>query len=147
MSQADLLFGGHHSKAKSHIRNLIRIACADGTFDDTEWELLIRIARKFELSEEEVKDVMDHIDDYSFTPPANKEDRNVQLYNLGRMVMADGVQDKEEMVKINRFAIGLGYSGDCVHELVDNVIEMINKGLPSDEAMDAIQKFVDNHKE
>jgi len=144
MSQADLLFGGHHSKAKSHIRNLIRIACADGTVDDKEWKLLIRIARKFELSEEEVKDVMDNIDDFSFAPPANKEDRNLQLYNLGRMVMADGVQDDEEMVKINRFAVGLGYSIDYVHVLVDLVISMIKEGYDSEEAIEAIQKFVDS---
>lgn len=145
MSQADLLFGGHHSKAKSHIRNLIRIACADGTVDDKEWKLLIRIARKFELSEEEVKDVMDHIDDFSFTPPANKEDRNLQLYNLGRMVMADGVQDDEEMVKINRFAVGLGYSADYVPELTNLVITMINEGYDSEEAIEAIQNFVNKH--
>ena len=62
MSHADAFLGGDHAKAKSHIRNLIRIANADGHMDEKEWKLLIRIARKFELSEEDVKDVMNNID-------------------------------------------------------------------------------------
>jgi uncharacterized tellurite resistance protein B-like protein len=145
MSYADALLGGDHSKAKSHIRNLIRIAGADGNIDEKEWKLLIRIARKFELSEEDVQDIMEKIDSMSFTPPANKEDRNLQLYNLGRMVMADGVKDDEELKKINRFAVGLGYKSEVVPGLVDRVIEMIESGSASDDAIEAIQKYVDSH--
>jgi uncharacterized tellurite resistance protein B-like protein len=145
MSYADALLGGDHAKAKSHIRNLIRIASADGTIDDKEWKLLIRIARKFELSEEDVKDIMNKIDSMSFTPPANKEDRNLQLYNLGRMVLADGEKDTEELKKINRFAIGLGYRPDTVEGLVDKVISMIEAGSSSEDAIEAIQKYVGNH--
>ena len=146
MSHADALLGGDHSKAKSHIRNLIRIAGADGNIDETEYKLLIRIARKFELSEEDVKDIMEKVDSMSFTPPANKEDRNLQLYNLGRMVMADGVKDDEELKKINRFAIGLGYKSEIVSGLVAEVIGMIEEGYASDDAIDGIQKYVDENK-
>ena len=145
MSYADALLGGDHAKAKSHVRNLIRIAGADGNIDDQEMKLLIRIARKFELSREDVDDIMKNIDSIGFTPPANKEDRNLQLYNLGRMVMADGVKDDSEIGKINRFAIGLGYKSEIVEDLVDKVIGMIEAGSSSEDAIEAIQKYVDSH--
>lgn len=145
MSYADAFLGGDHSKAKSHVRNLIHIAGADGNIDEAEMKLLIRIARKFELSLEDVDEIMTKLDSISFTPPANKDDRNLQLYNLGRMVMADGVKDDAEMGKINRFAVGLGYNADVVPALVDKVIEMIEAGSSSDDAIEMIQKFVDSH--
>ncbi|MGB0390831.1 MAG: TerB family tellurite resistance protein [Salibacteraceae bacterium] len=145
MSHADAFLGGDHAKAKSHIRNLIHIAGADGNIDEAEMKLLIRIARKFELSREDVDEIMAKLDSVSFTPPANKEDRNLQLYNLGRMVMADGVKEESEMGKINRFAIGLGYKAEIVPALVDKVIEMIESGSASDDAIDMIQNFVNTH--
>ena len=49
MSFIDALYSGDHAKAKSHIRNLVRIACADGNIDDAEFKLLLRIARKYEI--------------------------------------------------------------------------------------------------
>lgn len=144
MSYADVILGGDHAKAKSHIRNLIRIAKADGQIAEQEWKLIIRIARKFELSEADVKDIMDKIDSMSFTPPANKEDRNLQLYNMGRMVMADGVRDADEVSRMRRFAIGLGYDADTIEGLVKTVIDMVEAGSASEDAIAAIQKFVDD---
>lgn len=142
MSIADSL--GGHDKAKSHIRNLVRIAGADGVIDEKERKLLIRIARKYELSEEDVDKIIDNVDDIPFTPPATKTERYTQLWNLGRMVMADGVRDDAEVAKISRFAIGLGFPADIVPSLVDEVIAVVEARSYEDDAIEAIEKFMKN---
>lgn len=145
MSFIDALYSGDHAKAKSHIRNLVRIACADGTIDAAEYKLLLRIARKYEISEEMVEDIIKNVDSLPFTPPSSKEERYVQLWNLGRMVMADGVKDPDELSKVSRFAVGLGFKADIVPGLVDEVISIVEAKSYEDDAIEAITKYIKSH--
>lgn len=145
MSFIDALYNGDHAKAKSHIRNLVRIAGADGTIDDAEYKLLLRIARKYEISEETVQEIIENVDSLPFTPPSSKQERYIQLWNLGRMVMADGVKDPDEISKISRFAIGLGFKGDIVPGLVEEVISVVEAKSYEDDAVEAIEKYVKSH--
>lgn len=145
MSFIDALYNGDHAKAKSHIRNLVRIAGADGTIDDAEYKLLLRIARKYEISEETVQEIIKNVDSLPFTPPSSKQERYIQLWNLGRMVMADGVKDPDEISKISRFAIGLGFKGDIVPGLVEEVISVVEAKSYEDDAVEAIDKYVKSH--
>ncbi len=142
MSFIDALYNGDHAKAKSHIRNLVRIAGADGNIDDSEYKLLLRIARKYEIGEEVVQEIIEQVDTLPFTPPSSKEERYVQLWNLGRMVMADGVKDPDELSKISRFAIGLGFKAEIVPGLVNEVISIVEAKSYEDDAIEAIDKFV-----
>ncbi|MCB0481206.1 MAG: TerB family tellurite resistance protein [Flavobacteriales bacterium] len=133
---------GGREKAKSHIRNLVRIAGADGVIDDAERKLLLRIARRYELSEEDVDDIIVNIDKMHFTPPATKQERYTQLYNLGRMVMADGVQNEAEVTKISAFAVGLGFPTALVPKLVEEVIALVVEKLYEDDAVERIDAFM-----
>lgn len=141
MSFADTL-GGGHERAKSHIRNLVRIAGADGNIDEAELKLLMRIARRYELAEEDVEEIIQKVDQLPFTPPATKEERYTQLWNLGRMVMADGVQDDAEISTISQFAIGLGFPGALVPQLVEVVIEIVTAKEYEDDAVEKIDTFI-----
>ncbi len=142
MSLIEALYSGDHAKARSHIRNLIRIACADGHMDDPEYQLLLKIARKYELSEADVKDIIAHLDSVSFSPPSSKEDRHVQIWNLGRMVYADGIIADEEVALLRRFAIGLGFPSSVAPRLVDAVIEIVKAGSQEDDAMTQIDRIM-----
>lgn len=145
MSFVDALYSGDHAKARSHIRNLVRIAYADGSIDDAEYKLLLRIARKYEIDEETVEDIIKNVDSLPFTPPSSKEERYVQLWNLGRMVMADGVKDPDELSKISKFAIGLGFKADIVPGLVNEVIEIVEAKSYEVDALEAIEKYMKSH--
>jgi uncharacterized membrane protein YebE (DUF533 family) len=147
MSIADILHSGEdHAKAKSHIRNLVRIACADGHMDDAEYKLLLRIARKYQLSEDDVKEIIEKADSLAFTPPATKEERYIQLWNLGRMVMADGVEDKAETEKVATFAVGLGFPGAIIDDLVQEVIKIVKAKSFEDDAVEQIDRFMKSKK-
>jgi uncharacterized tellurite resistance protein B-like protein len=146
MSIGEILTGGDHAKALSHIRNLIRIAIADGTVADAEYRLLLKIARHRGISEEEVQKIIAHLNDFEFVPPSNMEERNLQLWHLGRMVLADDIIEQEEIAKMSRYAIGLGYDGKYVPELVKKVLEIVQNDEDEDDALDAIKKFVIRHQ-
>ncbi|UTW62522.1 hypothetical protein KFE98_21410 [bacterium SCSIO 12741] len=142
MSLIEALYSGDHAKARSHIRNLIRIACADGQMDDPEYQLLLKIARKYELSEADVKDIIEHMDSVGFTPPSSKEDRHAQIWNLGRMVYADGIIAEEEVALLRRFAIGLGFPSSIAPKLVDGVIEIVKAESHEEDAMAQINRIM-----
>ncbi|MDE0771281.1 MAG: hypothetical protein OSB25_03630 [Salibacteraceae bacterium] len=145
MSFIDALYSGDHAKAKSHIRNLVRIACADGIMDDAEHKLLLKIARKYEVSEESVQEIIEQVDSLPFTPPSSKEERYVQLWNLGRMVMADGIKDPGELSKISQFAIGLGFKAEIVPGLVVEVISIVEAKSYEEDAIEGIDKYIKKH--
>lgn len=142
MSIGDILTGGDRAKALSHVRNLIRIAIADGHIAEDEYRLLVKIARHRGVDEEEVKKIISNVNDFEFVPPSNIEERNLQLWHLGRMVLADGVIEQQEIGKMSRYAIGLGYDAKYVPELVKTVLNIVQEDLDEEDAQTAIKKFV-----
>ena len=59
--------------------------------------------------------------------------------------MADGVKDPDELSKISRFAIGLGFKAEMVPGLVDEVIGIVEAKSYEDDAIDAITKYIKSH--
>ncbi|MCB0483668.1 MAG: hypothetical protein KDC37_03815 [Flavobacteriales bacterium] len=142
MSIGEILTGGDHAKALSHVRNLIRIAIADGNVDDTEYRLLVKIARHKGVDEEEVKKIIANVNDFEFIPPSSMDERNLQLWHLGRMVLADGVVEDEEIAKMSRYSVGLGYKAEIIKPLVETVLKVVEEELDEDDALAAIRKFL-----
>ncbi len=142
MSILDAYQSGEQEKAKSHFRNLAKIAMADGHVDPPEMEFLMRVARDLGTTEEEVQEVLDHIKDVPFTPPSSKEERFFQMYNLIRMVLADDIVEPNEITWSRRFAIGLGFPQPKIDTIINKLIELLQNGASKDECMDALEEII-----
>jgi uncharacterized tellurite resistance protein B-like protein len=72
MKFADILamFNQGKATAKSHMKNLIEMAAADGNFDDTEYDLLKSIAKRNGISEGQLKKIQDNPGTVKFDRPA-----------------------------------------------------------------------------
>jgi uncharacterized tellurite resistance protein B-like protein len=143
MSLFNKFESGEDKIRKGHCRNLIKMAMADGSIDDTEMQFLYKIARRYGVTEEEVQHVMDHPNDYPFTPPSTKEDRYEQMVNLCHMVLADGVIDDNELVYSEKFAVGLGFPIAKSKLIVSRILDWIQAGKSDDDIFEALEDLLD----
>jgi uncharacterized tellurite resistance protein B-like protein len=126
--------------AKSHIKNLIAMAQADGYFDQIEYEFLLQIARKHKLSEKNIEEVKNQPEKVSLNVPDNHEVKFHQLYDLVNMMMIDGVVHNNEVRLCRNLAEQLGYHPDKVSDLVDSVMQHIQVGNSPTETLQRLQR-------
>jgi uncharacterized tellurite resistance protein B-like protein len=141
MSISENFDSGDKQMKKSHCRNLIRVALADGHLDDIEYQFLVKIGNRFGVSEEEITEIMNNIDKYHFKPPSNKEDRFLQMLNLVRMMMIDGVIDDKEMILCEKFAVGLGFPMEKTTLIINYLVEAVKKSTDEDDIIEGMNKL------
>src|SRR5260221_5601921 len=69
------LFNSGKGTAKSHMKNLIEMAAVDGNFDNVEFDLLKKIAKKNSISESQLDDIRKNPLGIKFELPNNKNER------------------------------------------------------------------------
>lgn len=133
------LFRQGKGTAKSHMRNLIEMAAADGNFEDVEYDLLKSIARRNNISESELKQIRKNPEGTYFEVPVDKQEKFHQLYDLVHMMSVDHAIHDEEMKLCNLFAVKFGYSRERSKELIDSIRNNITNGQNHDEAMKRVE--------
>jgi uncharacterized tellurite resistance protein B-like protein len=129
------LFQQGKGSAKSHMKNLIEMAAVDGNFDDVEYDLLKRIAKRNGISESKLKEIRKNPGGIKFEVPANKKEKFHQLYDLVHMMTVDKAIHEEESKLCNLFAIKFGYHRERVRELIDTIRSNIEHGQSHNETM------------
>src|SRR6188768_2842994 len=102
------LFKQGKATAKSHMRNLIEIAVADGGLGIQEQRLLEYAAQRNNISREQLKEIQADASNVRFEAPRDKEERFVQLYDLVHMMSVDDTIHAEELRLCEIFAIKFG---------------------------------------
>jgi uncharacterized tellurite resistance protein B-like protein len=125
ISIMDLL---ERKKRESHIRNLLEIALADGTFDEEEILLISDIASNYDISREEVDRIRNNPDSISFTPPSSMKARLLQMYDLVELMLADQHIHDKELILCHEFAAKLGVEEDVVDEMIELLSNIQTKG-------------------
>ncbi len=60
---------------RSHMKNLLEIAMVDGHFDDSEFDLLKKLAQKYDISEDEITNIRDNPSDIDFEIPEDDSEK------------------------------------------------------------------------
>jgi uncharacterized tellurite resistance protein B-like protein len=136
MKFADILamFNQGKATAKSHMKNLIEMAAADGNFDDTEYDLLKSIAKRNGISEGQLKKIQDNPGTVKFEIPNDGLQKFHQFYDLVHMMSVDNAIHDEEVKLCNLFAVKFGYKRERVRELIETIKSNISNGLSHDES-------------
>jgi len=129
------LFHSGKGTAKSHMKNLIEMAAVDGNFDNVEFDLLKKIAKKNSISESQLDDIRKNPLGIKFELPNNKNERFHQFYDLVHMMSVDNAIHPEEMKLCDLFAVKFGYPKGKSQELIDTIRLNIQNGQTSDETM------------
>jgi len=109
MPIVDLYFHSEHRRNLAHFASLASLATVDGKVNPKEKILLDSFARKLDITDEEYKEVMKKSNKYPITPSNSLKERLERLYDLFRLIYVDHEVNKEEIVLLNKYAIGLGF--------------------------------------
>ena len=129
------LFKLGKASAKSHIRNLIEIAAADGNLGVEEQRLLQLAAIRNYITDAELKDIQANPSKVPFKIPGNKHDRFRKLYDLVHMMSVDKDIHTEELRLCEIFAVRFGYRKESVREMINMIKENINEWIGPEETM------------
>ena len=120
MSLLNIFESDKDGKRKSHIKNLISVALADGHLADEEWTLLTRVASRLGMSMEDIQNVRNNPDEVKFVAPKKYDEKMQQVNDLVSVMMVDGDVDQEELNLCKKIALKLDLLPRVINDLIDN---------------------------
>jgi len=136
------LFKMGKGTVRSHMKNLIEMAAADGNFQDVEYELLKQIAKRNGISETQLSAIKSDPGSVAFEVPTDAKEKFHQLYDLVHMMSIDNQIHAEEQKLCNLFAIKFGYKRNQTSDLIETIRQNIKNGIGHDEAMKRAQMML-----
>jgi uncharacterized tellurite resistance protein B-like protein len=138
------LFDSRDKKKRlSHIRNLILLACADGTLSKIEMDLIFKIGVNAGLSPSELDRIFHRPESINFFPPDSYRERIEQLYDMVMVMMIDGKFHESEVALCKLTALKLGFNHQIIDKIVHDTAEMIAKGVAADIALNRLLRLVE----
>ena len=134
------LFKIGKATARSHMRNLIEIAAADGTLGDEEKRLLEYAAGRNNISKSQLKEIQENVSKVRFEVPRSEQEIFFQLYDLVHMMSVDKSIHSEELRLCEVFAIKFGYRKEVVREMIEVIRQNIEKWIGPKETMQTVLK-------
>ncbi len=125
MSISDLYSSGAHKNNIGHFASIVKLAMADEVITEGEQQLLERLAKRLEISEQEYKKIVKNPDKHPLNPPVSYDARIERLYNLTQMIFADDAVSKEEVSVLKRVAVGLGFPQDNAEKVSDEALHLV----------------------
>ncbi len=118
---------------KAHFIHLVEIAHADGRVDEAEMKMLNRFGARLGLTQPEIDELMVSGKQSSYIPPYELAKRFEQLYDVVRMIFADGEVDDEELKLASTLAVKSGFDDDDVPLLLSVLTTGIKEGQDEEE--------------
>ena len=128
-------------KVRSHFKNLLAVAMADGILDKVELDNLFKISKKYYITKDELASLIDDSSNIMFNPPADKEERCTQLYNLVQMMLVDGEVDQNEFRMCMSYGVGLGFEPTTIEETINNIISLIESGEDREDVVEHMMSW------
>src|SRR6188768_3084280 len=123
MGLLDIFKSDSDNVRRSHVKNLISIAMADGQLDSGEWDLLVAISRVMGMSEEEILSIKENPQKVQFTPPKKYEDKIQQIQDLVAVMTIDESINQDELALCKKIALKLNLLPQIVDDIVSDVFQ------------------------
>lgn len=128
MSLLDIFSSPEKRKGKSHLKNLMAMAMADGKLEDVELKFLTKIASRYGISTKELEGIRINVSKnptFSFEKDSSKFE---QIYDLIKMMMIDDEINPKELKMCKKYAEKIGYQSTKVDEIIESVVQNISNG-------------------
>jgi uncharacterized tellurite resistance protein B-like protein len=103
---------------KNHMRQLVAMAKSDGFVHPTEMDLLFKVGHNIGLKEWQVKSILESDEVHEVEIPKTHEQRMSQLYDLVKMMLADGIIEEREMEFCEMMFEKMGYDKSMIQTLI-----------------------------
>ena len=124
MGISDLFMGIGLKRNVSHFANIVRIAKCDKEITQEEVAFLSKIAKKYNISDEQFKEILKEPDKIPTIAHLECEERMERLYELMKMVEADHRIEVTEVNVLRKIVIGLAFPLHAVDQIVDRAVHI-----------------------
>ncbi len=125
----------------SVIATLVKLSLADGVLDENEMKIITRVARDYGLLDpDDILYIIKNYEKYSLEPTYNYDERIEQLYNLTKIIYADGKIDKNELKILKNAIVALGFPPKNVDVIYETAVGLIVDEADLEEFNKAIKK-------
>ncbi len=128
---------------KSAIKNIVAMMKADGKVTEAELACLQEIAKRVDLSEEELQAIVRSPDSTRFVVPRKRLEKVRQLVDVSAMMVADGEVGEEESVVFFQLARSFGFSQELAEEMHRVIVSSLLNGEPLDHVCDKVETLLD----
>jgi uncharacterized tellurite resistance protein B-like protein len=142
MSFTDFITNNGKRVSKQAFVHLVQISKADGKLNQDEFNLLYREGKKFGLTDPEIDELIASEGSIHYHAPYSLEEKFEHLYNMGEMILADGVVDENERKMIRRFALEVGFRESKLAGLAEIMIEGIQQNTEEEILFRKFKKFI-----
>lgn len=137
----DLFKSKNTDKCKEYLKELIRVAKADGYLENSEYQFILKVAEKLECTSEEVNTLSQEISsEVPNEARQSKEQRLKLLFDLVGIMMIDGSIDPKELLLCKNIAMKSGFE----HRVIDDIVYRIEKLTQSGETIEGACEVVYN---
>ncbi|WP_299047903.1 hypothetical protein [uncultured Polaribacter sp.] len=131
MAILDIYTTGLQKQAVGHFANIVKLAKSDYKITEEENSFIEKMAIKLNIGLTTKNLVLKNPYLFPIQPPVHYEDRITRLYNLAKMIIADGKVALEEKKLLRKLAIGIGFPLSKAKRVCKKALKMVkqNKSL------------------
>lgn len=135
-----------NDEIKTRMYDLIRIMLADRKIEPNEEVLLVKLASKIGLSENELKQIIQQVmtnpSSIKVSYPTEPKEKINYLLDMVAMMMADGRIDPREAIICETIAIKLGFRPQIVPKMVKDIIDLVVKNVSRQTITTELDEFM-----
>ncbi len=141
MSIKNLFTSGDKKKRISHVRNLVALSYTDGIMSPEEQEIILQIAERSGMTQEELDFVMEKPDQIEFYVPRKTSDRIEEIYDMVALMMIDGGISDQEMLLCKLVAEKMHFDPVVIDVMIDDMVDLIARDIVFEAG---VRKIMDN---
>ncbi len=140
MSEEDV--NRNYKKKLEHLSNLVKLSLVDKVINHAEQEFLDKYAKYLDVSKDEYHDVLLNPERYQFNIPIKKKERIERLYYLVKLSFSDEEILNDEIDRIKKIALNLGFEENRIDKLIKKAIHLIVNKYEFEKFSNKINKFL-----
>ena len=125
---------------QSHFLNLYSMALADSQIDTVELETLYKIGQDKGIEKSEIDEIILHPDKVKFSFPDTLDEKITYLYDFAKIILADGVVDKNEKKTLELFCSRFGFEEENITAITEFLITSAKENLELDVLLQIINE-------
>lgn len=125
-------------EVKGHFLRLFQMAMTDGVFSPEEWKMLYLFAEERGISQNELDKVLLSTTG-NIAIPETIELRIEYLYDLSRMIWADGKVTEDEKRTLAKYCKKFKFLDENIPELTEYLLDAVKKGVSKDEILNELK--------
>jgi uncharacterized tellurite resistance protein B-like protein len=145
MSEDNTDLNNDHKKKLEHLSDLVMLSMADSNISHGEQIFLDNYANYLGVKKEEYHDVLLNPERYQFNIPVTEKERIEQLYYLVKFSFSDGEILSDEVNRMEKIAMDLGFGKERMDKLIRKAIHLVINKYEFEKFSKKINKFLNKY--